>query len=69
MKNNVEHFRKKMHLTQEELAQKLTVSRQTIHSIESGKYQPSIILAFKFSKLFNVSIEEIFLYEEVEKNI
>lgn len=69
MKNNVEHFRKKMHLTQEELAQKLNVSRQTIHSIESGKYQPSIILAFKFSKLFNVSIEEIFLYEEVEKNI
>jgi putative transcriptional regulator len=64
MKNNVEFYRKKLNLTQEELAQKLGVSRQTIHSIESEKYQPSIVLAFKFSKLFNVSIEDLFIYEE-----
>ena len=64
MKNKVEFYRKKLNLTQEELAQKLGVSRQTIHSIESEKYQPSIVLAFKFSKLFKVAIEEIFSFEE-----
>lgn len=51
-------------MTQEELAEKLQVSRQTIGSLENGRYNPSIILAFKISKLFGVSIEEIFIYEE-----
>lgn len=63
MKNKVLEFRKKMNLTQEMLAQKLGVSRQTIHSIESEKYLPSIILAFKIAALFQVTIEDIFLYD------
>ncbi|MMZ71410.1 hypothetical protein D1872_347870 [compost metagenome] len=51
-------------LTQEDLAKKLGVSRQTIISIEKGKYDPSIKLAFKIAKYFNVKIEDIFIYEE-----
>lgn len=54
-------------MTQEELAEKLQVSRQTIGSLENGRYNPSIILAFKISKLFGVSIEEIFIYEEANE--
>ena len=64
MKNRVEHLRKEHQLTQEQLAEKLEVSRQTIHSIESGKYLPSITLAFKIARLFALPIEEIFDYEE-----
>ncbi|PJI08670.1 MULTISPECIES: helix-turn-helix transcriptional regulator [Clostridium] len=64
MKNNLEKIRKQQDMTQEELAEKLQVSRQTIGSLENGRYNPSIILAFKISKLFGVSIEEIFIYEE-----
>lgn len=67
MKNNVELYRKQHNLTQEELAIKLGVSRQTIHSIESEKYQPSIVLAFKLSKLFHVTIEQLFEFQEKEK--
>ena len=51
-------------MNQEKLAEILKVSRQTICSLESGKYNPSIILAFKISKFFNKPIEEIFIYEE-----
>ena len=51
-------------LTQESLAEKLGVTRQTIISLENGKYDPSIGLAFKTAKLFNVKIEDIFIYEE-----
>ncbi|MBP2172985.1 putative transcriptional regulator [Methanococcus voltae PS] len=51
-------------LTQDELAKKIGVTRQTISAIEKGKYDPSLIIAFKLSKLFNVSIEEIFTYKE-----
>ncbi len=64
MKNKLEQIRKKKGYTQEELADKLEVSRQTVNSIENGRYNPSIILAFKISKLFHVSIEEIFIYGE-----
>lgn len=64
MRNNVEVFRKQLNETQEDLADKLGVSRQTIISIEKGKYNPSILLAFKISKHFDKTIEEIFLYEE-----
>lgn len=63
MKNKLEEYRKKNNLTQEELAQKLGVSRQTIHSIEAEKYQPSIVLAFKIASLFSVLIEDIFIYK------
>ena len=64
MKNKVEELRKQNQLTQEQLAEKLHVSRQTIHSIESQKYLPSITLAFKIARLFNLSIEDIFEFVE-----
>lgn len=66
MKNNLEEIRKKSNYTQEELADKLGVSRQTINSLENGKYNPSIQLAFKLAKFFNLSIESLFIFEEVE---
>jgi putative transcriptional regulator len=64
MKNRLAEFRKKHGIKQEELADRLEVSRQTIGSLENGRYNPSIILAFKIARLFNVSIEDIFIYEE-----
>ena len=64
MKNNLEEIRKKSNYTQEELADKLGVSRQTINSLENGKYNPSIQLAFKLAKFFNLSIESLFIFEE-----
>jgi len=63
MKNNIKVYRAIHDLTQENLAEKVGVTRQTIHAIEKGKYDPSLDLAFKLSRLFNVSIEDIFLYE------
>lgn len=64
MKNKVEEFRKNLNEKQEDLANVLGVSRQTIISIEKGKYNPSILLAFKIANHFGKSIEEIFIYEE-----
>ncbi len=64
MKNRLEEIRKKHGMNQEELANALEVSRQTIGSLENGRYNPSIILAFKIARYFDMSIEEIFLYEE-----
>ena len=64
MKNNLEEIRKKSNYTQEELADKLGVSRQTINSLENGKHNPSIQLAFKLAKFFNLSIEALFIFEE-----
>ncbi|WP_167957687.1 helix-turn-helix transcriptional regulator [Anaerosporobacter faecicola] len=64
MKNRVEELRKEHGLKQEELADLLEVSRQTISSLEKGRYNPSILLAFKISHYFNLSIEDIFLYKE-----
>ena len=64
MKNILEKIRKERGINQEELAKALEVSRQTIGSLENGRYNPSIILAFKIAKYFNMSIEEIFIYEE-----
>ncbi|WP_455490209.1 helix-turn-helix transcriptional regulator [Granulicatella sp.] len=66
MKNRLEEIRKSNGITQEELASILEVSRQTIGSLENGRYNPSIVLAFKISKYFRVSIEDIFIYEEGE---
>ncbi|MBK3494142.1 helix-turn-helix transcriptional regulator [Viridibacillus sp. YIM B01967] len=64
MKNNIKAFRAKYNYTQDDLAEKLEVSRQTIISLEKERYNPSITLAFKISRLFNCSIEDVFIYEE-----
>lgn len=64
MKNRLEEIRKAKGITQEELAYALEVSRQTVGSLENGRYNPSIILAFKIARFFEVSIEEVFIYEE-----
>lgn len=64
MKNKLEKIRKQHGISQEELARNLKVSRQTIGSLENGRYNPSIILAFKIARYFNMQIEDIFIYEE-----
>ena len=64
MKNRLEEIRKAKGITQEELANALEVSRQTVGSLENGRYNPSIILAFKIARFFEVAIEEVFIYEE-----
>lgn len=64
MKNRLEELRKQRGIKQEDLANALEVSRQTIGSLENGRYNPSIQLAFKIARYFNMSIEEIFIYEE-----
>lgn len=66
MKNRLEEIRKQHGIKQEELAALLEVSRQTIGSLENGRYNPSIVLAFKIARFFRMSIEEIFIYEEDE---
>ncbi|MCW1949095.1 MAG: helix-turn-helix transcriptional regulator [Candidatus Shapirobacteria bacterium] len=63
MKNKLKLYRIQKSLTQEDLADKIGVSRQTIIAIETGRYLPSITLAFKLAKLFKVSIEDIFIYK------
>lgn len=67
MKNLLEEIRKARGLRQEELARELSVSRQTISSLEKGRYNPSILLAFKIARYFGLTIEEIFIYEEEEE--
>lgn len=64
MKNRLEEIRKGRGITQEELAVALEVSRQTIGSLENGRYNPSILLAFKIARYFDMKIEDIFIYEE-----
>ncbi|VMZ92381.1 transcriptional regulator [Streptococcus pneumoniae] len=67
MKNNLEELRKQKGINQEDLADTLKVSRQTISSLENGRYNPSIILAIKIARYFEKPVEEIFIYEEEEK--
>lgn len=64
MKNRLEEIRKRHGISQEELANTLEVSRQTIGSLENGRYNPSILLAFKIAHYFHMRIEDIFIYEE-----
>ncbi len=64
MKNRLEELRKARGIKQEELAEALEGSRQTIGSLENGRYNPSILLAFKLARFFEMTIEEIFIYEE-----
>jgi putative transcriptional regulator len=63
MKNKIKVYRAIHNLTQEALAAELGVTRQTILAIEKGKYDPSLDLAFKIARFFNVSIEDIFQFE------
>ena len=64
MKNRLEEIRKERGIKQEELAAALEVSRQSIGSLENGRYNPSISLSFKLARYFDMSIEDIFIYEE-----
>ncbi len=64
MKNRIPELRKMKHLTQQDLASLLGVTRQTIISLESGRYNPSITLAFKLARTFGMYIEDIFIFEE-----
>lgn len=64
MKNLVKVERARLNLTQAQLAETLEVSRQTIHAIEKNKFNPSVILAIKMAKLFNLSVEELFLLDD-----
>ena len=64
MKNSIKVERARHNMTQQDLAEKVSVSRQTINSIEAGKYVPSTVLALKISRIFSISLEEIFQLEE-----
>ena len=64
LKNRIEEIRKERGIRQEELAKMLGVSRQTVCSLETGRYNHSIALAFKVARCFGMTIEEVFIYEE-----
>ena len=66
MKNRIEAIRKAQGILQEEFAKSMGVSRQTISSLENGRYNPSILLAHKIAKYFGMSIEEVFIFDEEE---
>ena len=67
LENKIQQLRKERKITQSELADAVEVTRQTIISLENGRYNPSILLAFKIARYFDVSIEEVFIYEEESK--
>jgi putative transcriptional regulator len=64
MKNTIDKLRKEKKITQEELAQALGVTRQTIISLENGKYNASLQLAYKIARYFNLTIEQVFIFDE-----
>lgn len=64
MKNRIEEIRKARGIRQEDFAKQMGVSRQTISSLETGRYNPSIFLAYKIARFFGMTIEEVFLFEE-----
>lgn len=64
MRNNLKNLRKSRNISQNDLADALFVSRQTVNSIENGKFDPSLTLAIKLTKYFDVSLEKIFIYED-----
>ena len=66
MKNRLEEFRTARGMKQDELATVMKVSRQTISSLENGRYNPSILLAMKLARYFGVTVEEMFIYEDEE---
>ena len=67
MKNRIEEIRKARGIRQEDFAKSLGVSRQTISSLETGRYNPSIFLAYKNAKLFEMTIEEVFIFDEEDR--
>ena len=67
MKNRIEEIRRTRGIRQEEFAKAMGVSRQTISSLETGRYNPSIFLAHKIARFFDLTIEEVFLFEESEE--
>ncbi len=64
MKNRIEEIRRERDIRQEDFAKAMGVSRQTISSLENGRYNPSIMLAYKIAHYFGKSIEEVFIFEE-----
>ena len=64
LKNRIEEIRKSRGIRQDEFAKEMGVSRQTISSLENGRYNPSVFLAYKISKYFGMSIEQVFIFEE-----
>ena len=69
MQNRIQEFRKQGKITQSELANAVDVTRQTIISLENGRYNASLVLAHKISQFFKVSIEDIFIFDLEEENI
>ena len=67
MKNRVKELREKENLTQKKLGEKVHVSRQAINAIETGKYDPSLWLAYDIAQLFRMTIEEVFIFKESER--
>lgn len=67
MKNRIREFREQEKLSQRQIGEKVGVSRQAINAIETGKYDPSIWLAYDISQLFNITIEEMFNFKESER--
>ena len=66
MKNRIEEIRKERGIRQDEFARFMGVSRQTISSLETGRYNPSIFLAYKIAKFFDMTIEQVFIFDEEE---
>jgi len=64
IENKIKQLREQNGYTQQDLAEKVTVSRQTIISLESGRYNPSIILAYKIARVFNLTIEDVFEFDK-----
>ena len=68
MKNRIEEIRKQRGIRQEDFAKSMGVSRQTISSLETGRYNPSIFLAYKIAHYFGMTIEEVFIFDEEDLN-
>ncbi len=69
MQTRIAQYRKERKVTQEELADAVNVTRQTIISLESGKYKASLVLAHKIAQFFQVTIEEMFIFDKEEENL
>ncbi|WP_404451872.1 helix-turn-helix transcriptional regulator [Virgibacillus necropolis] len=68
MKNHIKSYRNEANITQQQLADLVSISSRTIISLEKGRYNPSVLLAYKIARVFKVSIEELFIFEEDDEN-